>query len=133
MRYLLDTNVCIEILRGRNLLLKARLASYRLEDFAISSVVWAELQCGVHLANQPNRELSKLNNAFEHWQRIPFDDVAAVAYGEIRAELQRTGLLIGGNDMLIAATALVCGLILVTHNTDEFLRVPGLIVEDWQI
>lgn len=133
MRYLLDTNVCIEILRGRNSLLKSRLASYRLDDLAISSVVWAELQCGVHLANQPDLELAKLNTAFEQWQRIPFDDAAAAVYGEVRAELQRKGMLIGGNDMLIAATALACGFILVTHNTDEFLRVPGLVVEDWQI
>lgn len=133
MRYLLDTNVCIEILRGRNSLLKSRLASCRLNDLAISSVVWAELQCGVHLASQPDRELVKLHLAFEHWQRIPFDDAAALAYGEIRATLQRKGMLIGGNDMLIAATALASGLILVTHNTDEFLRVPSLIVEDWQI
>ena len=133
MRYLLDTNVCIEILRGRNLPLKSRLSSRHLDDLAISSVVWAELQCGVRLANHPERELTKLNTAFDLWQRIPFDDAAAVAYGDIRAELQRKGTLIGGNDMLIAATALACGLILVTHNTNEFLRVPGLVVEDWQI
>ena len=63
----------------------------------------------------------------------PFDRASAERYAELRADLQRQGQIIGGNDMQIAAIALVHGLILVTHNTREFSRIPGLSLEDWQI
>ena len=105
MRYLLDTNVCIEILRGRNLALKARLATKSLNELVLCSIVWAELHCGARLAQNPSQELTKLQDAFGHWPRLPFDDLAAEGYGEIRAHLQRAGSLIGGNELLIAAIA----------------------------
>ena len=133
MRYLLDTNVCIEILRGRNPGLKSRLAVHSLNDLVLCSVVWAELQCGARLAQNPPQELAKLQEAFGPWPRLPFDDAAAEAYGEIRADLQRAGRQIGGNDLLIAAIAHTNGLTLVTHNTGEFARVPKLSIEDWQV
>lgn len=133
MSYLLDTNVCIEILRGRNPALKMRLAAKSLNELVLCSVVWAELQCGARLAQNPQQELAKLLDAFGDWPRRPFDDSAAEAYGEIRAHLQRAGRLIGGNDLLIAAIAQTNGLTLVTHNTGEFTRVPNLPVEDWQV
>ncbi|MHB1322260.1 MAG: type II toxin-antitoxin system VapC family toxin [Acidithiobacillus ferrivorans] len=132
MGYLLDTNVCIEILRGRNSVLKTRLATRSLDELVLCSVVWAELQCGARLAQNPPQELARLQDAFGHWPRLSFDDSAAEAYGEIRAHLQRAGRLIGGNDLLIAAIAQTNGLTLVTHNTGEFTRVPTLPVEDWQ-
>lgn len=132
MRYLLDTNVCIEILRGRNDVLKRRLVQQSFADLSLCAIVWAELQCGARLAQQPERERARLEAAFGCWPRLPFDDSAAECYGEIRASLQRSGQLIGSNDMLIAATAKANDLILVTHNTREFNRVPGLLVEDWQ-
>lgn len=132
MRYLLDTNVCIEILRGRNLALKTSLATKSLNELVLCSVVWAELQCGARLAQNPQQELSRLQDAFGDWPRLPFDDSAAEAYGVIRAHLQRAGRLIGGNDLLIAAIAQTNDLTLVTHNTGEFTRVPDLPVEDWQ-
>lgn len=109
MRYLLDTNACIEVLRGRNPALKAR------------------------LAQNPERDSARLKDAFGHWARLSFDDAAAERYGEIRAHLQRAGNLIGGNDLLIAAIAQAQGLTLITHNTAEFTRVPGLSVKDWQV
>jgi len=133
MRYLLDTNVCIEVLRGRNPALKARLATRGFDELALCSIVWAELHCGAHLAQNPEGELSRLHAAFGHWTRWSFDDAAAEHYGEIRAHLQRAGGLIGGNDLLIAAIAQAQGLTLITHNTAEFTRVPGLSVEDWQV
>jgi tRNA(fMet)-specific endonuclease VapC len=132
MRYLLDTNVCIEILRGRNPSLKTSLAARNFVELALCSIVWAELQCGAQLAQNPGQELARLQNAFGHWPRLPFDDPAAESYGEIRAHLHRTGSLIGGNDLLIAAIARANGLTLVTHNTHEFARVPDLPLEDWQ-
>ncbi|AUB83825.1 type II toxin-antitoxin system VapC family toxin [Candidatus Thiodictyon syntrophicum] len=132
MSYLLDTNACIEVLRGRNATLKARLAATRFEELSLCSIVWAELYCGVRLAVDPSRELVRVHTAFGNWPRLPFDDPAAECYGEIRAHLRRAGQLIGANDLLIAAIAHANGRILVTHNTSEFGRVPGLVIEDWQ-
>lgn len=64
---------------------------------------------------------------------LPFDDLAAVAYGSLRAELERQGTPIGQYDMLIAAVALANSLILVTHNVSEFGRISGLVIEDWEV
>ena len=132
MRYLLDTNVCIEILRGRHAVLKARLDQIQFDDLALSSVVWAELHFGAQLAGNPAREAERVNHAFGKWLRLPFDDAPAEIYARIRTQLHRSGSQIGANDLLIAATALAHDLILVTHNTGEFSRVPGLQIEDWQ-
>lgn len=132
MSYLLDTNVCIEILRGRQAALKARLDAHRLDELVLCSVVWAELHCGAQLAANPAREIDRLHQAFAGWPRLSFDEAAAESYGEIRARLLRDGKLIGANDLLIAAIAKANGLVVVTHNTGEFSRIPGLAVEDWQ-
>ena len=132
MRYLLDTNVCIEILRGRNPGLRQRLETAGFDQLRLCSIVWAELHCGACLLPNPEQEIRRIEVAFGGWQRLPFDDAAAERYGEIRARLQRAGRLIGANDLLIAATALANGLTLITHNTDEFKRVEGLAVEDWE-
>lgn len=132
MSYLLDTNACIEILRGRNQTLRAHLAATRFDDLALCSVVWAELHYGARLAQDPQRELARLRSAFRNWPRLPFDDQAAEYYGEIRAHLKRAGQMIGANDLLIGAVALAHGRTLITHNTDEFGRVPGLTIADWQ-
>ena len=132
MRFLLDTNVCIEILRGRNTALKERLVLAGLDQLRLCSIVWAELHCGAYLLANPAQEINRIETAFSGWPRLPFDDAAARRYGEIRARLQRTGRLIGANDLLIAATALANDLILITHNTDEFKRVESLVLEDWE-
>lgn len=132
MRYLLDTNVCIEILRGRNPGLRQRLESAGFDQLRLCSIVWAELHCGACLLSNPEQEKQRIEVAFGGWPRLPFDDAAAERYGEIRAQLQRAGRLIGANDLLIAATALANGLTLITHNTDEFKRIEGLAVEDWE-
>lgn len=132
MQYLLDTNVCIEILRGRNPYLKQRLETAGFDKLSLCSIVWAELHCGACLLANPEPEIRRIEAAFAGWPRLPFDDAAAERYGLIRARLQGAGRLIGANDLLIAATALANGLALITHNTDEFKRVEGLDVEDWE-
>jgi tRNA(fMet)-specific endonuclease VapC len=132
MPCLLDTNVCIEILRGRNAILRQRLGSVGLDQVVLCSVVLAELHCGAMLAVHPEAEKARVVEAFLGWRSLPFDDLAAERYGELRARLQRSGRLIGANDLLIAAIALANDLTLVTHNRSEFERVEGLRVEDWQ-
>ena len=128
---LLDTNVCIEVLRGRNEALRQKLSATKLADISLCSVVWAELYTGANLSDDREKSMRQLS-AFGALTSYPFDDDAARVYGELRASLQPRGRLIGGNDLMIAAIALARGLILVTNNTSEFSRIPGLKLEDWQ-
>lgn len=135
MTYLLDTNTCIGWLRQNQPQLVARIQAQAPTDIVLCSVVVGELLFGVersdpaHQANT-SRRVEQLRQQFAS---LPFDDAAAVHYGRIRADLTGRGLLIGGNDLLIAAIALARGCTLVTHNTAEFNRVTGLLIEDWQI
>ena len=131
-RYLLDTNVCIEIARGRDLTMKTRMAALSYSQIAICSIVWAELELGARLSPRGYLEARRQIEIFSVLAQWPFDRACAETYAEIRADLQRRGQLIGDHDLQIAAVALVQGLVLVTHNTGEFSRVPGLLLEDWQ-
>ncbi len=132
MIYLLDTNTCVEYLRQRNALVVARIAVTPPSDLRLCSVVKAELYHGAHRSQQVQRNLEKVENFLRPFLSLPFDDDAAREYGQIRADLERRGLVIGPNDLQIASIALVHGLTLVTHNVREFRNVGGLNVEDWQ-
>jgi tRNA(fMet)-specific endonuclease VapC len=94
------------------------------------SIVKAELHYGALRSNNPPQALAKLAEFLAPFQSLPFHDQCAADYGRIRARLAQTGSLIGPNDLLIAAIAVVHGAILVTHNTREFRRVEGLAIED---
>jgi tRNA(fMet)-specific endonuclease VapC len=129
--YLLDTNVCIGILKG-NQAVVSRLARLSPVDIKICSVVKAELYYGAKASQQIAANLATLERFFEPFDSLPFDDASAQLYGQLRADLKRTGQPIGPNDMMIAAIALTHRLTVVTHNTGEFGRVPGLRLEDWE-
>jgi tRNA(fMet)-specific endonuclease VapC len=133
VRYLLDTNVCVEFLRGRNPRLIARFVSVPQSDKFLCPVVQAELYFGAYKSAQPQNNLTTLQAFFARFPVLPFDEVAAQAYGAIRADLTRRGSLIGPYDMQIAAIALAHGATLVTHNTAEFSRVSGLQLDDWEV
>lgn len=105
----------------------------RLMKFLSVRCVKAEMFAGALNSQEPERTLEKQRSFFADFETLYFDDKAAEAYAPIRASLKRTGRMIGTNDLLIAAIALANNLILVTHNTDEFQRVPGLIIEDWEV
>jgi tRNA(fMet)-specific endonuclease VapC len=98
----------------------------------ISSVVKAELLYGARKSGRPPQNLRLLRDFFAPFRSLPFDDACAEQYGVIRAELARSGTLIGPYDMMIAATAMAHDVTLVTHNVDEFSRVVGLKWEDWE-
>ena len=132
MKYLLDTNACIDYLNDANSLIATRLKSVSPADVALCSVVKGELLYGAYHSDDPEGNLGLLSEFFDGFASLPFDDAAAQIYGRYRSALARQGKLIGPNDLLIAAIALANGLILVTHNTDEFTRVEGLSLEDWQ-
>ncbi len=132
MRLLLDTNTCIEILRGRNAALLAMYAGQPRADIALSAVVRSELLTGALLSAKPdeNRRIAEAFCAL--FPCLPFDAQVADIHAEWHARLRRAGNIIGARDLMIAATALAHKLTVVTHNTDEFRRIDGLVVEDWQ-
>lgn len=130
--YLIDTNVCIQLLTGRQAQVTARFLGHEPRDIVISAVVRAELEYGARHSRHVEENLTLLHRFCEPLNSVPFDDACALRYGVIREHLTRQGRPIGANDLLIAATALAHGLVLVTHNTREFERVPGLPTEDWE-
>ena len=133
MIYLLDTNVCIKYLRGKNSVnIESKLKAASTGSVAICSVVKAELQYGAERSMLPQRNLAQLQNFYSGFPSLPFDDRAAIVYGKLRANLESTGASVGPNDLMIAAIAVANGLVLVTHNIAEFSRVPALAIEDWQ-
>ncbi len=131
-RYLLDTNICVELIRGRSEKLLARLRQLELGEVGISAITLAELQHGVAKSSDPARNTVALAHVVAALAVEPFDGRAAAAYGNVRAALDRAGKPIGPLDMLIASHALSLGAMLVTYNTREFRRVAGLRVEDWR-
>ncbi len=132
MTYLLDTNVCICYLNGRSESVKERFEALHPADIFLCSVVKSELLAGAYKSNNRQRTLEKLRLFFAPLQSLPFDDEAAVVYGQIRSNLERRGTPIGPYDLQIASIAIAKGLVLVTHNLREFGRVRGLILEDWE-
>ena len=131
MKYLLDTSVCVELIRGRRARLLKRLAERPTRDFALSSITVAELQYGVWKSPQTTQERAALDEFLGPLAILEFDFAATEAYGRIRAHLESMGTPIGALDMLIAAHAVSRDVTLLTRNLKEFNRVPGLKAEDW--
>ncbi len=132
MTYLLDTDICIDYLRGSNAVVRDRLLACSPNDVCLCSVVKAELLFGAHNSQKVAANLRRLRDFFEPFQSVFFDDGAAELYGSLRSHLRREGSEIGSNDLMIAAIAVALGLTLVTHNRSEFERVPGLRLAAWQ-
>ena len=132
MIYLLDTNVCAPYLNGKSLAIRQRLRSTNIADIAVCSVVKGELFYGAMKSNNLEKTLDRQQEFLKLFVSLPFDDDASFIYGRIRAELSAKGIIIGANDLQIAAIAMVNNLILVTHNVREFSRVNGLRFEDWE-
>jgi tRNA(fMet)-specific endonuclease VapC len=133
MNYLLDTNTCIRYLNGRAPQIRLKLAGIPLAEVGVSIITKAELFYGSAKSQTPDISLRKQLEFLATIQTVAFDEAAARIYGTLRAQIERQGTPIGGNDVLIAATALAQQLILVTHNTREFSRIHGLSLEDWEI
>jgi tRNA(fMet)-specific endonuclease VapC len=133
MKYLLDTNTCIRYINGRAPNIRRKLSSVALADVAVSSITKAEMFYGSAKSQTPDQSRQKQLEFLTTIQSIAFGDEAALEYGRVRADLEKQGLPISGNDLLIAATALAHNLILVTHNRAEFQRVANLQIEDWEL
>lgn len=133
MLYLLDTNICIYIIKRAPEAAVRRFQTLRVGDVGVSAITYCELQFGVAKSLRREQNQLALNEFLAPLEVLDFPSAAAPVYGGIRAHLQQAGTPIGNYDLLIAAHAMALGLVLVTNNTKEFSRVRGLIVEDWTV
>ncbi len=131
MRYLLDTDTCVDALRGRKEVV-ARLKEVSPEDCVVSSVTKSELLSGALKSNRPESEKKKVSRLLEMLELRPFDHAAAERAAEVRFDLEQRGEKIGAYDTLIAGHALALNLVCVSGNLNEFSRIPALAVEDWR-
>ncbi len=130
MKYLLDSNAVIALLRGDAGFLK-RIRQHQPQDFAISSIVAHELFYGAYKGHRTAENLSRIEAL--RFEILDFDREDARCSGELRAILAAAGAPIGPYDVLIAGQAIARGMILITHNVREFQRVAALQIEDWEI
>ena len=131
LRYMLDTNAVSQMVRRPDSALAQRVAALEPDSVAISVIVAAELRYGAERRGSA-RLTGQLEAVLSAIDVLPLQEPADRHYGAIRSDLERIGLPIGRNDLLIAAHARAVGATLVTNNVDEFRRVPSLVIEDWQ-
>jgi tRNA(fMet)-specific endonuclease VapC len=132
MRFLLDTNAWIHVLNNPGGAVASRLALQQPVDVLLCSVVLSELLLGAYKSSRQAANLALVALLQRQFASLPFD-AAADHYARVRAHLEALGTPIGPYDMQIAGIALAHGLKVVTHNTAEFSRVPGLSLEDWTV
>jgi len=130
MKYLLDTNTCIYALKGKGGTVD-RLRLHSPDDLGVTIITLAELWFGARKSARPESTRREVDAFLKPFDVLPFDHAAAEAYGRLRFELEHLGRPIGERDLLIASIGVAQGLTVVTHNTSEFGRVPGLKIEDW--
>lgn len=131
MELMLDTNVCIYLIKEHPPSVVERFATHAVGDIGISVMTLAELEYGVSKSGRPARNREALDQFISPLEVAPFDRQATAAYGKLRTTLEKKGRTIGSMDLLIAAHALSLDVRLITRNIREFGRVPGLRVEDW--
>jgi len=133
VKFLLDTNTCIEIIRRPRSATAVRFKLTSHADMGISIVAVGELWVGPHRKGNPATELHKVSHFLSLMNVVPFDDACALEFGKVAAELLDAGTPVDGIDMQIAATARRRGLIVVTHNLRHFSPIKGLQLEDWKL
>ena len=131
MKYMLDTNICIYVIRQKPAAVVQKFLEHDPNEICVSAITHAELMYGVEKSQFPERNLTALTLFLSSISVLEFDLKAAMAYGKIRAGLERNGTPVGAMDMLIAAHAQSEGITLVTNNTREFSRINDLQIENW--
>ena len=129
--YLLDTNICIYLIKNSYPFMTEKVFSYEPSDIAISSITVFELEYGASKSKWGEETKRKLAVFLSPFTILHFSTEDAIAAGQVRAELEKNGRPIGPYDTLIAAQGISRGLTVVTHNTNEFIRVQGIKLEDW--
>ena len=132
MKYLLDTNVCIKILKGNSDSISRRISSIKNKDIVISSIARYELFYGAYKSKKKEETLSALRDFLDCFEDACFDKTISDLCGRLRADLDMAGTPIGPYDLQIGAIALANNFTLVTHNIKEFSRIPDLKIEDWE-
>ncbi|MBR4570661.1 MAG: type II toxin-antitoxin system VapC family toxin [Candidatus Riflebacteria bacterium] len=133
MKYMLDTNICIFIIKHKPDKVINKFLKLKSNDICISSITFAELSYGVEKSQAKTKNRIALTLFLSNIEIMPFDSQAAEEYGIVRTELEKAGQPIGPLDTQIAAHARSLDLTLVTNNTREFKRVSKLTVEDWTV
>jgi tRNA(fMet)-specific endonuclease VapC len=131
MQFMLDTNICIYIIKRKPLEVIDRFKRTEISQIGISSITLSELQYGVSKSSRPEQNQIALAQFVAPLEILPFEEEAAQYYGDLRVCLERHGTPIGSLDMLIAAHALSISCTLVTNNEKEFGRIPSLKIENW--
>lgn len=131
MKYLLDTNICIYIIKKKYEKSSQWIKDAGIENVFISSITVAELEFGISKSSKYEESQSALYKFLSGYEIIDFDLAASKSYGKIRADLQRKGTPIGTMDMLIGSVALSRGMTIATNNEKEFIRIEGLKIENW--
>lgn len=131
IRYMLDTNTCIAIIKHQPETIQARLTDLSVDEVAISSIVAAELYYGVALSQKKKQNEMALKDFLDYVAVLDWPLDACRIYGRLRADLKKKVAPIGAMDLLIAAHALLLDVVLVTGNKREFQRLPGLKIENW--
>jgi len=131
MRYLLDTDICIYLIKHKPAWVREKFNALPVESVGVSSITSSELYFGVSKSRDARQNRQALLEFLSPLIVVPYDQSVAPFYGELRATLETTGQTIGSLDMLIAAHAIRLGVTLVTNNLREFERVAGLTLENW--
>jgi tRNA(fMet)-specific endonuclease VapC len=131
LAYMFDTDIASYIMNSKNSALLQKLQTVPTGAVCISAISKSEMMYGVEVSPRQQKDRAALEFFLRHIEVLDYPAGAAADYGSIRAALKSRGTLIGPNDMLIAAHARCMGLILVTNNTREYGRVPGLKIENW--
>lgn len=131
MKYMLDTDTCIYVINKRPQSVFDRFKQERVGDIGLSSIALSELRYGAEKSSNPGKNLAALDDFVTPLEVLEYGEEEAEEYGRIRSYLERKGELIGSMDMLIAAHAKSLDVTLVTSNSREFNRVPGIRIETW--
>jgi len=131
MNYFIDTNTCSYFLDGRFQGVLKKFEEIPTSKIKLPSIVIAELYYGAKKSEKKEYNLNRIEKFLSNYGIARFDLKAAKIYGDIRADLEKKGQIIGGNDIVIAATVLSRDGVLVTHNVGEFSRIKNLKIEDW--
>jgi tRNA(fMet)-specific endonuclease VapC len=131
MRYILDTNMCIYVIKKKPSRVLERFRTFGVSDIGISTITLSELEYGVAKSTRKEQNLEALIEFLAPLEILSFDEKASRHYGEIRAHLEAKGISVGAMDLLIAAHARSLLLPLVTNDTRAFKRIPGLQIENW--